>query len=164
MAYHDKYLCYKFKTHRGLLTHPQAPCQTQDEPKYVKQRNCLKLGACSQLLALEGVEGRVETPGLDQEEEQVIHLLKPASNQPTRWLVHILKHLWCQDKPRATVNSLYSPWLGLEGSHHLPPYSIFCAIPRGPHPNGFLSRDSQVGVPKLSQNCPGLDSSDFSRS
>jgi hypothetical protein len=44
-----------------------------------------------------------------------------------------------------------SPQPGLEGSHHLPPYSIFCASPRGPHPNGILSRDSQMGVPKFSQ-------------
>jgi hypothetical protein len=27
-----------------------------------------------------------------------------------------------------------------------------CASPRGPHPNGFLSQDSQVGVPKLSKS------------
>jgi hypothetical protein len=32
-----------------------------------------------------------------------------------------------QDSPR--------PRLG--GSHHLPPYSILCTSPRGPHPNGF---------------------------
>jgi len=37
----------------------------------------------------------------------------------------------------------------LGGSHHLPPYSILCASPWHPHPNGFLSRDSQGGVPKL---------------
>jgi hypothetical protein len=42
-----------------------------------------------------------------------------------------------------------SPWPRLGGSHHLPPYSILCASPRGPHPNGILSRDSQMGVPKL---------------
>jgi hypothetical protein len=30
-----------------------------------------------------------------------------------------------------------------------PPYSILCAFPRSPHPNGFLSRDSQMGVSKL---------------
>jgi hypothetical protein len=35
------------------------------------------------------------------------------------------------------------------GSHHLPPYSILCASPRGPHPNGILSWDSQLGVLKL---------------
>jgi hypothetical protein len=47
-----------------------------------------------------------------------------------------------------------SPPFGLGGSHHLPPYNILCASPRGPHPNGFLFRDSQVGVLKFQQ--PGL--------
>jgi hypothetical protein len=42
-----------------------------------------------------------------------------------------------------------SPQPGLEGSHHFPPYSILCASPRGPHPNGILSQDSQVGVSKF---------------
>jgi hypothetical protein len=54
---------------------------------------------------------------------------------------------------QATGNSglirLTTPELG--GSHHLPPYNILCASPRHPHPNGFLSWDSQRGVPKLSQ-------------
>jgi hypothetical protein len=44
---------------------------------------------------------------------------------------------------------------GLGGSHHLPPYSILCSSRRKLHPNGTNSRDSQVGVPKLSRNCPG---------
>jgi hypothetical protein len=35
------------------------------------------------------------------------------------------------------------------GSHHLPPYSILCTSLRGPHLNGFLSRDSQMGVSKF---------------
>jgi len=48
-----------------------------------------------------------------------------------------------------------SPWPGLGGSHHLPPYSILCDAPLRLHPNGSFSRDSQVGVPKLSRNCPG---------
>jgi len=47
-----------------------------------------------------------------------------------------------------------TPRPGLGGSHHLPPYSILCATFRGLHPNGSFSRDSQVGVPKLSRNCP----------
>ncbi len=46
-------------------------------------------------------------------------------------------------------NSQDWPQPGLGGSHHLPPYSILCASPRGPHPNGILSQDSQVGVLKL---------------
>jgi hypothetical protein len=38
-----------------------------------------------------------------------------------------------------------SPRPGLGGSHHLPPYSILCDSPRGPHPNGF----SLPGLPGL---------------
>jgi hypothetical protein len=34
------------------------------------------------------------------------------------------------------------------GSHHLRPYSILCITPQEWHPNGFLSRDSQMGGPK----------------
>jgi hypothetical protein len=58
---------------------------------------------------------------------------------------------WCWDEPRATLDSLDSPWPGLGGSHHLPPYSILCSFPPHLHPNGSFSRDSQSGVPKLSQ-------------
>jgi hypothetical protein len=45
-------------------------------------------------------------------------------------------------------NTQDSPRPGLGGSHHLSPYSILCTSPRDPHPNGFLFRGSQVGVPK----------------
>jgi hypothetical protein len=50
---------------------------------------------------------------------------------------------------QANLDSQDSPWPGLGGSHHLPPYSILCAFPRGPHPNGILSRDSQMGISKF---------------
>jgi hypothetical protein len=43
-------------------------------------------------------------------------------------------------------------------SHHLTPYNILYDSPRHPRPNVTFSRDSrdsQVGVPKLSRNCPG---------
>jgi hypothetical protein len=36
------------------------------------------------------------------------------------------------------------------GSHHLPPYSILCASPRGQHPNGF----SLPGLPRGSPEIP----------
>ncbi len=51
---------------------------------------------------------------------------------------------------RATGNmdTQDSPRPGLGGSHHLPPYSILCDSPQSPHPNGYFSRDSRVGVPK----------------
>jgi hypothetical protein len=49
----------------------------------------------------------------------------------------------------------HGPDLGV--SHHLTPYSILCVTPRKGHSNGFLSRDSQSGVPKLSWvRVPGL--------
>ncbi len=57
------------------------------------------------------------------------------------------EHFYTQDLPR--------PELG--GSHHLPQYSILCSSPPRLHPNGSFSRDSQVGVPKLSRAVvPGL--------
>jgi hypothetical protein len=49
------------------------------------------------------------------------------------------------------TTSLDSPRPRLGGSHHLPPYSILCITSRRLHPNGFLSRDSQSGVLKLSR-------------
>ncbi len=51
---------------------------------------------------------------------------------------------------RATGNTdtQDSPQPGLGGSHHLPPYSILYTSPWGPHPNGFVSRDSRLRVPK----------------
>ncbi len=51
----------------------------------------------------------------------------------------------------ATLDSQDSPRPRLGGSHHLPPYSRLCVSPWHLHPNDFLSRDSQGGVPKLSR-------------
>jgi hypothetical protein len=65
--------------------------------------------------------------------------------------------IWCWDKPRANSDSHDTPWPGLQGSHHLPPYIILCNSARRLHPNGSFSRDSQGGVPKLSRfGLPGL--------
>jgi hypothetical protein len=64
---------------------------------------------------------------------------------------------WKVVKPRATLDSQDSPRPGLGGSHHLPPHNILCVTPPHPRLNGFLSRDSQNGVPKLSRfGLPGL--------
>ncbi len=57
--------------------------------------------------------------------------------------------LLVQGQTTRNLDSLNSPRLGLRGSHHLPPYSIFCSFPLGPHPNGFSSWDPQVGVLKF---------------
>jgi hypothetical protein len=56
-----------------------------------------------------------------------------------------------------TLDSHDSPRPKLGGNHHLPPYSNFCVCPWHLHLNGFLSRNSQGGVSKLSRfRLPGL--------
>jgi hypothetical protein len=71
----------------------------------------------------------------------------------TRTCTKLTQGGWCIVGTRLVLkratgnsNSQDSP---LGGSHHLPPYSILCASPRRPHPNGILSWDSQVGVSKF---------------
>jgi len=78
-------------------------------------------------------------------------------NPTHKWVRIHSAPFWCWDKPWANLDSLDSPRFGLRGSHHLPPYSILCSSPRDLHPNGYFSRDSQSGVPKLSRfGFPGL--------
>jgi hypothetical protein len=106
----------------------------------------------SQLPALKGGwEGHVRSSGirLGRGELSCYTVLHPKPT--TSWLELILHPFWCRDKPRATLDSFDSPRPGLVGSHHLPPYSIFCSSPQRLHPNGIFSRDSQGGVPKLSR-------------
>jgi len=55
------------------------------------------------------------------------------------------------DEPWANMDSQDSSQPKLGGSHHLPPYSIFCVWPWGQHPNVTLFRDSQVGISKFSK-------------
>jgi hypothetical protein len=81
----------------------------------------------------------------------------PASKTNPKLVRTHFASIWCWDKSRATLDSLDSPRPGFGGRHHLPPYSILYITPPRPHPSGFLSRDSQSGVPKLSQfGLPGL--------
>jgi hypothetical protein len=78
-------------------------------------------------------------------------------NPTHKWVKTHSAHFLCLDKPRANLDSLDSPRLGLRGSHHLPPYSILCNSPWGLHPNGSFPWDSQSEVPKLSRfGLPGL--------
>jgi hypothetical protein len=54
------------------------------------------------------------------------------------------------DEPWVNIDSQDSTQLGLEGNHHLPPYNILYAWPKGQHPNVILFQDFQMGVPKFS--------------
>jgi len=68
----------------------------------------------------------------------------------TRWLMHSWSTFGARtNHGQLGFTKLTTATAWTWGSHHLPPYSILCAFPWGSHPNGFLSRDSQVGLPKL---------------
>ncbi len=96
------------------------------------------------------VEGRARSPRIRLGRDQAISSRTCIQNQHELVRNHSTC-IWCWDKPRVNSDSLDSPRPGLGGSHHLPPYSILCSSTRRLHPNGSFSRDSQVGVPKLSQ-------------
>jgi hypothetical protein len=75
----------------------------------------------------------------------------PASKTNPKLVRTHSASIWCWDKPWAALDSLDSPRPRFGGSDHLPPYSILCVAPQEPHLNGTFSRDSQGGIPKLSQ-------------
>ncbi len=142
MCLYELEVCAKWH----IMTHSQVLSQTQEGSKLLKQQNCEELRGTLLTFSTKGAcrgsgirLGRVTSFN---------YLFEPTSNQPTSWLIHFLEHLWCQDKSQAIPDSQDSPRPKLGGSHHLPPYSIFCTTPREWHPNGFLSQDSQMGVPK----------------
>ncbi len=104
-----------------------------------------------------GDRGMLKAMGLDQEEGQLIQLLGPASKPSNKLVSSHSESLLVLGQATSNTDSLDSPWPRLEGSHHLSPYNILYVCPRHLHPNGFLSQDSQGGVPKLSQiELPGL--------
>jgi hypothetical protein len=89
--------------------------------------------------------------------DKLIHSLATYNKTNHKLVSSPLKTLLVLGQTTGNTDSLDSPWPGLGGSHHLPPYSILCVAPSHPHPNGFYSRDSQGGVPKLSRfGLPGL--------
>ncbi len=116
-------------------------------------QSCGKLGleGCSRLLALQRGRGACQK-SRDQtgKRDQIVKLESASKTNHKRVSLHSGTplgvgishgHFDTQDSPRP----------GLGGSHHLPPYGILCSSPRELHLNGSFSRDSQVGVPKLSQ-------------
>jgi hypothetical protein len=102
-----------------------------------------------------GVEGRARSPGirLGRRTSRSSLILHPK--QITKWLVYIREHPWVLGQATGTLDHKTHHGPDSREATTFPPYSILCATFRGPHPNGSFSRDSQVGVPKLSRNCPG---------
>ncbi len=98
-----------------------------------------------------GVEGHVGASGWDQEElTSFTHSHRPAHN-PHKMVSAQLEHPWCQDEPRATRTHKihHSPDLGEATTFPLIVYSV---AGHGVYIQmAFLSRDSQVGVPKSCQ-------------
>jgi len=53
------------------------------------------------------------------------------------------------------TDTQHSSWPRIGGNHHLPPYSILCTSPQGPHPNGFFVsglpslKSPKLGLPQL---------------
>jgi hypothetical protein len=86
---------------------------------------------------------RTPTPNFSKCWASHPHLAKVGLRQ----LVHSWSTFGARTRHKQ-LDSQDSPQPRLGGSHHLPPYSILCASPWGPHPNGILS---QVGVSKFPQ-------------
>ncbi len=116
-----------------------------------------------------GLEGRSRLPALERGrgacQKSWIRLgrgtrLSSLNLHPkptTRGLVSIREHLWVLGQATGTLTHLTHHGPDSGGSHHLPPYSILCNSLHELHPNGTFSRNSQEGVPKLSQvRLPGL--------
>jgi hypothetical protein len=96
------------------------------------------------------VEKRVGVPrwGLGKViSKSIIHMDLHKSNN--KLVSAGLEHVWCTNEPHAYKDSQNSPRPKLGGSQHLPPYNILCAWPWGLHSNIILSRNSQVGNPKI---------------
>ncbi len=99
-----------------------------------------------------GVEGRARALGQGLGRMTSKSIIHTDLHKPNNKLVSSqLEHFLCTNEPQANIDSQGSTWLGLEGIHHLPPYSILCAQRRDQHLNVILSQDSQVRIPKFSK-------------
>jgi hypothetical protein len=76
-------------------------------------------------------------------------LTRICTNQTTSWLLHNLNIFGARTSHGQIRTHKTHHSLDLGETTTLPPYSILYASPRGPHPNGILSRDSQVGILKF---------------
>jgi hypothetical protein len=87
---------------------------------------------------------------LKQQVKFVVYPKKNLCDAPPNSLIDLIvnqrwKHGRAMGKHRLTRFMMARTW----GSHHLPPFNIFCAWPHGLHPNVILFWDSQVGNLKI---------------
>jgi hypothetical protein len=148
--------CNARESHYGWRT-PQLLEGLKEESQAEDIGKRKGVGVHSLICSTRGVEGRAGARGLELGRvTSLIHLLELASKLTTKWLVHIPEHLGARTshgQHRLTWLTTARTW----GKPPPSPYSILYASPRHLHPNGFLSRDSQGGVPKLSKfGLPGL--------
>ncbi len=142
------------------MTRPQVPCQIPKSPTMLKSRSSWNLVPFPASSTKGGEKGMLKALGLDQEEGQFIQLLGLASKLTTSWLVHLRKHFWCWDKPRAIWTHLTHHSLDFEEATTFP-HIVFSALL-------CRTRIRMVFIPgtpkEESQNCLSLDSWDFGSS
>ncbi len=78
-----------------------------------------------------------------------LHSLTQALTQPTQSGQCMVGTLLVLRRTTSNTNTQDSSRPRLGGSHHLPPYSILCASPRGPHPNGSFVPGLPSGSPEI---------------
>jgi hypothetical protein len=137
------------------LMRSQVPCWTHLRVQLCRVAESWDLGHAPDFQHLRGGwEGRARSPGIRLGRDQACSLLKFASQTNTSWLESI-RHPFgvgtSHEQPRTHLTH-HGP--GSRVCHHLTPYSKLYDSRRHPHPNVTFSRDSQVGVPKLSRMCP----------
>jgi len=101
-----------------------------------------------------GVEGHARSPGIKLGRRTGRSSFDLHPKQTTMWLVHIPGHPWVLGQATGTLDHKTHHGPDSGEATTFPPYSILYDAPLRLHPNGSFSRDSQVGVPKLSRNCP----------
>jgi hypothetical protein len=85
------------------------------------------VGSHSRTCSTLGVEGACWSSGMGLGQATSTSIIHIDLHKPSKLVSAKLDHFLCTDKSRANTNSQNSPWPRLEGSHHLPPYSILCA-------------------------------------
>jgi hypothetical protein len=124
------------------------------DPNWVQvtqQRKCEGFGARSQPSALKRGRGACWSSRIRLGRGTSYSLIRTCIKTNHKVVSPHSRSLLVLGQATGNTDSLDSPWLGFGGSHHLPPYNILCVTLRRLHPNDFLSRDSQSGVPKLSR-------------